>query len=179
MKIGYLSLALLALPVHAADQAIAVTATRDPEWKSYRAFVAGMDAFQSSRTLAPAASLKFILRPYGRAELPADITLRIRGDTVSIPVAIAADRTFVIERHQAASDDDADMVLNQKKGAVRWRPDIRSDGVPPAMRRLGDLRLECAVRGAIEHNEMPMFAQKVLRALNDPCRSQLVRVAYY
>ncbi len=131
--------ATIALP------AVEVSALRDPVEKSYRKIVKGMDLFERRRGLAPAASLRFKLLPRIRGTNMEGITLSIVGDTVHISVPVAADDTFVFERSRRALDEDAAVVPNRKAHSMTWRTDIRTPGLPPNTRRLGDLRLECLV----------------------------------
>jgi hypothetical protein len=124
---------------------VEVSALRDPVEKSYRRIVKGIDLFEERRSLAPDASLRFKLLPRGRDTMMEEIALTIVGDTISIPVPVAADNTFALERSQRALDEDAIVVPNRRAGTMTWRTDIRTPGLPPDTRRLGDLRLECQV----------------------------------
>jgi hypothetical protein len=73
------------------------------------------------------------------------IALSIVGGSVTIPVPVAADNTFALERSQQALQEDAVVTPNRKARTMTWRTDIRTPGLPPNTRRLGDLRLECLV----------------------------------
>jgi hypothetical protein len=126
-------------------QEIAVTATRDPVDKSYRKILNGMDVFESKRSLAPDASLRFKLLPRQHGTNMDGIKLEILGDSFTIPVTVAPDRTFTLQRVQKALDEDASVRPNRKADSLTWRTDIRTPGLPPNTRRLGDLRLECLV----------------------------------
>jgi len=70
----------------------------------------GVDAFQQHHQLAPATSLRFILAADDSAVKLDDVTLRIAGDNTSIPLPLAKDGTFTLERNQAAVDDNADII---------------------------------------------------------------------
>jgi hypothetical protein len=134
----------------AADAPIAqprvdVNAVRDPAEKSYRRIVRGMDLYERRHALAPNASLRFKLLPRNRDTSMEEIALGIVGDTVRIPVPVAADNTFALERSGPALDEDASVVPNRRARTMTWRTDIRTPGLPPNTRRLGDLRLECLV----------------------------------
>jgi len=130
----------------AADrQAVTVTATRDPVDKSYRKMLKGMDLFEEMRSLAPEASLRYKLLPRQRDTKMDGIVLEIVGHTDRIPVPMAPDRTFTLERHRQSLDEDASVRPNRKAGRMTWRTEIRTPGLPPNTRRLGDLRLECHV----------------------------------
>lgn len=125
--------------------AVEASTLSDPVEKSYRNIVRGMDLFERRRDLAPAAALRFKLLPRTRDTDMSGITLAIVGETVDIPVPIAADDTFSFARSQRALDEDAVVVPNRKARSMTWRTDIRTPGLPAGTRRLGDLRLECLV----------------------------------
>ncbi len=44
-----------------------------------------------------------------------------------------------------AFEEDAQVIPNRRVQSMTWRTDIRTPGLPPNTRRLGDLRLECRV----------------------------------
>lgn len=159
-------------------QQVTVAGTKDPDWKPYRKMLDGMDAFDHYHSLAPQAELKFILRPQ-QPKLPvADLTLRIVGDSVNIEVPIAADSTFSVPRDEAAAKDDADLRLSTKKGLFRWRPDIHTAGLPVGTRRLGDLRLECEVRWAVDKFDASFIKLAYLVPLGGVCHTSRSRVFY-
>jgi hypothetical protein len=89
------------------------------------------------------------------------IALEILGDSFAIPVAVAPDRSFALERIQKALDENASVRPNRGADSLTWRTDIRTPGLPPDMRRLGDLRLECHVgmEAGLVSNMIPVFAQ--------------------
>jgi len=126
-------------------QTITVTAAGDPVDKSYRRMVLGMDLFERNRALAPDAQLRFKLLPRRKETDMSSIRVEIVGETVEIPVKVASDNTFTLERIQKALDEDASVRPNRKAQTMTWRTEIRTPGLPPDTRRLGDLRLECAV----------------------------------
>jgi len=139
---------------------VEVQGVKNPDMKSYRAVVAGLDAFEEHHALAPAVpELRFRLTAReGQDQLAADaLYLRIVGNSAPIPVPIAQDGTFSVPRVQSAIDDDADLILNRKKGVLKGSPDIRTPGLPENVRRLGDLRLECQVMVAIAKKEIGLM----------------------
>lgn len=142
---------------------VTVSGTRDPALKPYRAMSAGMDAFDEFHRFAPNASLQFKLSKRGELNWYEgkwdDVNLRLVGNDTSIPVPISGDGRFSLPRSQQAYDDDADLILNQKKSFIRFSADVRTPGVPANARRLGDLRLECKVIIAIGKKELN-FAQR-------------------
>jgi hypothetical protein len=152
------AIALSSANLHAADPrqidrasggamlpSVEVRALRDPVEKSYRKIVKGMEVFEQRRNLAPGASLRFKLLPRNRETDMQGIALGIVSDNVSIPVPVAADRTFALERVPQALEEDAVVTPNRRAGSLTWRTEIRTPGLPAGTRRLGDLRLECLV----------------------------------
>lgn len=133
---------------------------RDPVDKSYRKMIKGMDRFERDRAYAPAATLRFRLLPRLPNARMSGIALRVAGDTVTLPVALAADNSFVLERHAQALREDAAVVANRKSTSMTWRAWVETPGLPPGTRRLGDLRLECRVGmdSGLVSNTSPMFA---------------------
>lgn len=154
--------ALLLMPAAAAQQAPSVTvaATRDPVDKSYRKMLAGMDIFERNHGLAPQATLRFRLLPRLPSTQLDGITLRVAGDSVSLPVAVAPDHTFTLERNAQAAQEDAALIASRKTSTLTWRAQVHSQNVPHGMRRLGDLRLECmvGVEAGLLSNNAQMFA---------------------
>jgi hypothetical protein len=163
-------------PAEEKVEEVKVTGLRDADFKTYRIFMLGLDAFDKHQALAPTAPLRFMLRPLDDNAKFDGVTMRIAGAENSIPVPIAADGTFAMPRDQAMADEDAEILLNRKKGLFRWRALVKSPGVPEDKRRLGDLRLECKVRWAVERSEMPLYKRTILGAFGDPCTSRMVNV---
>ena len=163
--------------------AVVVNGIRNPELKTYRVMAAGLDAFDDYHELAPTApEVRFKLRPRSGAQ-PAgmeDLAMRIAGDTISIPLPVAADHTFSLPRSEEARKENADLLLNKPKGGYRWRPDIHSLGVPEGMRRLGDLRLECKVLVATAKEEIGFWLTSMINTLlltTDWCSHEKIQLS--
>ena len=124
---------------------IAAKANRDPVEKSYRKMVRGMDLFDAQRSLSPSGTLRFKLLPRKPDADMKSIEMEVIGSTVAFPVALSPDNTFTLERNPKAFDENAQVIPNRKAQSMTWRSDIRTPGLPPDTRRLGDLRLECRV----------------------------------
>lgn len=152
---GLIAAALMALSLNATAQqpaagqlapvTISAQANRDPVEKSYRKMVRGMDLFERQRSLSPQGVLRFKLLPRKRDTNLNHIDLVVLSERVELPVPIAPDQTFTLPRHPQALADNAQVTPNRKWLTMTWRTDIRSPGLPPNTRRLGDLRLECQV----------------------------------
>lgn len=163
---------LLAIP--ACAQTVSVSATRDPEWRRYPAFAAGLAAFEKHRNLAPGATLQFQLFPVAGQRMPTRV--RIAGEDQMEVVQVDAQGRFVLPSLAWAIEQNAELLLDAPRASVRWRPLILSEGVPPGHRRLGDLRLECEVRWAVEEFDVPSLMRMVFNASGGPCHSSDVKV---
>ena len=125
---------------------ITAKANRDPVEKSYRKMIRGMDLFERQRALSPYASVRFKLLARKRETEMNNIEMEVIGSTVAFAVPVApVDHTFSLPRNQQAYDEDAQVIPNRKAQTMTWRSEIRTPGLEPNTRRLGDLRLECQV----------------------------------
>lgn len=162
---------------------IAVTAQRDPVDKSYRKMVQGMDLFEAKHGMAPKASLRFKLLPRQPDTNMDGIVLAIVGDSETIPVPLASDRTFTLERRQKALDEDASVRPNRSAGRMTWRAEIRTPDLPPDTRRLGDLRLECHVgmKADLISNRSSVIGQvaNFLLGMRDYCEGSEVHYLFF
>lgn len=173
MAVAVLGLALAcgaaaAAPQDGELQSVQVNAVRDPEMKSYRAVLAGLDAFDEyHQQMAPGApGLRFlVVEPGGSRTGEPALALRIASDDMSFPVPISADGYLNVPRIQAAYDSNADLVFNRKKRSFRISPDVRTAGLPANVRRLGDLRLECKVMVTMAKEEMSFWLKATINTL--------------
>lgn len=120
-------------------------AVRNPVEKSYRQMLRGMDLFERRHALAPQAQLRFKLLPRRRETDMNRIRIDVVGREVDFQLPLAADQTFVLPRNRQAHDENAVVMLNRRALTMTWRTEIRTPGLAPPTRRLGDLRLECEV----------------------------------
>ncbi len=124
---------------------VSAKANPNPVEKSYRKMLKGVDLFEREHAMAPQATLRFKLLPRKPGTDMDSITLAIIGDTVDVTVPISPDHSFALPRDAVALQEEAQVVPNRRKLSMTWRTDIRTPGLPPHTRRLGDLRLECRV----------------------------------
>lgn len=182
--IALLAMHTLLVPAMAAGeepamQSIFVAGTKDPDWKPYKSFLAGMKVFDEKRQLAPDATLRFVLRPRTEKASITGVTMSIEADDgLKIAVQISADGTFQLPRSEEAAQQGGEIILSKKRNTLSWRPAIHSPGVPENARRLGDLRLECFVRWSIEQADLLAFFRASINAFGGPCRSAAIKVDY-
>ena len=125
---------------------ISAKANPDPVEKSYRKMIRGMDLFDSERArLSPQGVLRFRLLPRRPDTDMNSIALEVAGDSIAFDVPVASDHSFTLTRNPQALAENAQVTPNRKRQTMTWRTDIRTPGLPPGTRRLGDLRLECRV----------------------------------
>jgi hypothetical protein len=168
----------------AASPSVTVSSVRDPVDKSYRKIVRGMDLSDKLHAMAPGATLRFKLLPRLEDTKMDGITLKIVGDSMSLPVPVAADRSFALERNATLLKEDASVMPNRKADSMTWRADIRSPGVPAGMRRLGDLRLECRVglAAGLVSQGIPVIGQlarMLATTVSEPCESASVNYFFF
>lgn len=160
------------------QQLVNVQGTRDPDLRPYRTMLKGLDAYADHQRLAPGAPLRFMLIPATPQARLDGVTLHLSADNLSIPVPLAADGGFTLTRDKTAYDANADLVSNKKRDTLRWRADIHTPGLPQNVRRLGDLRLECEIRWAVEQDDLPFVRRNLFRLAGGPCHSSLIHVPF-
>jgi hypothetical protein len=145
-----------------------VNGVKNPEVHSYRAIVAGLDAFDARHALAPdVPQLLFQARTRGGLPLAGALLkgtagteplgARLAGDDgYALPLALDDEGRFQVPRSRPALDADAELRLSGKHSEVRVWPYVRSPGLAGNQRRLGDIRLECQVFVAIAKKEAPL-----------------------
>lgn len=153
-----------------APVTISAKANRDPVEKSYRKMIRGMDLFEREHSLAPGASLRYKLLPRRRETDMNSIEIEIMGTSVDLLVPVAPDHSFTLERNQQAFDENSQVIPNRKAQSMTWRTEIRTPGLPPNTRRLGDLRLECRVgmEAGLVSNSRSLAGLLVSAALDTP-----------
>ena len=174
---------LLVLPARADESppmpSVFVAGSKDPDWKPYKAFLQGMKVFDEKQQLAPAAQLRFVLRPRTGEASVGGVTMSIEDDDgVKIAVPVGVDGSFQLPRSEEAASSNAEIMLSKKRNTLSWRPAIHSPGVPDNARRMGDLRLECFVRWSIEQADLLAFFRASINALGGPCTSAAIKVDY-
>jgi hypothetical protein len=154
-----------------AEQSVEISNAKNPEWKSYRSMLRGLEAFDRYHAKAPLAEPKFVVRPRAEGLSMEGLTLHVKSDQSSLAIPLAEGGYFVLPRDAQADADDADLMLNRKKKLYRWQPAIRTPALPIDQLRLGDLRLACEMEWAIEKDGAPFVFRMFLNATGGFCRS--------
>ncbi|HVL34529.1 MAG TPA: hypothetical protein VM489_02560 [Burkholderiales bacterium] len=185
---AFIAAALCGAHPHAAaadEEAVTVSALRNPVDKSYRRMLSGAELFAQRRgELAPAAALRFKLLPRRPGTRMDDIELELVGDSFATPLPVAHDGTFELPADAAALKERASVRPNRRAGSMTWRAEVRTPGLPADVRRLGDLRLECEVgmRAGLISNYRPVLFRWLDERLADSpeyCRRAVPRYLFF
>jgi hypothetical protein len=169
-----------ALP--ALDAVTVESRPRDRDEKPYRNLLKAIKVFDENRQMAPEAVLRFRVLPWHNVSVMQGLELSLRGNTIKRNIPLADDGSFSLERDPFAAEDDAWVVSNRTNKSLAWRPDIRTPGLPPNTRRLGDLRLECKIdvsgTGADLATGIKPPAFWAIAAVSNPCMNRRVSYAW-
>jgi hypothetical protein len=173
-----LAVALSATPTWAADedyQDIVVEGMKDPFRISPKQLREAVAAYTEGQPkLAPAAPLRFAVFRYRIDPALQDVRFRLladNGDAIPIPIDNAG--RFVLPPLDYSTKLYA-LQANRKAGAVRVRPLILSPDSNEDDRRLGDLRLECAVGWAMLRDTVSVFVRGMIGAAGGLCSSSRI-----
>jgi hypothetical protein len=159
-------------------QSVEINNVKNPDWKSYKTMLKGLDAFEKHHAHAPRAEHKFILKPRKQETGLSGVSLRLATDDYSRPIVLSEDGSFSLPRDPQAEAQNAELMINRKKDLFRWWPLVQSPGLVRNQRRLGDLRLECEMFWAIHYDDLPFIARNFVRALGGPCKTKKVTLGF-
>ena len=130
-----------------APASVVIASMKNPALKPYRIMAAGMETYEEYKALAPDAPLYFKLsRRKGTKEAAVpwqEIKMRLASDDESKQIPIMENGRFVLEKNDKAYEENAELILNQRKSSFSFRPDIRTPGLANHIHRMGDLHLNC------------------------------------
>lgn len=163
--------ALCAAQQAPAAQVVVVQATVDADEVPYARFLKGMAVFEQNRQLAPAATLRFRLYPRAKDASFDGLVLTLAGGGREMRIELDPRQGFALPDLPELARAGAVVMTNKRSGTYAWRVDIRTPGLPPNTRRLGDLRLECKVdmKGAALRRVVRNPALVAMSAVDDPC----------
>ncbi|MYM97034.1 hypothetical protein [Duganella vulcania] len=173
--LGTLFLSNLATAQTAPEQEVNIVGFKNPEHKSYQSFVRALSVAERFKELAPQADPGFRLlsKPPGK-----DLTLRLVGNAAEQPIALDPQGYFHLEKKPAIDDGRADLVVSAKAGAAAFKPSVRTPGLPPSTRRLGDLRMECEMLWVLDKDDMPFLIRSTFQLAGGLCHSGKIAVDF-
>lgn len=160
---------------------VEITSLKGPELKSYSQMLKGLKVYQEMKHLAPDSELYFILLPKNEEVRAEGVTMRLASDETSMPIAIDETGKFQLPLMELKSEDEYDLILNRPKGQFHIAAYVKSANLPDSTKRMGDLRLECQVRWAIEKQDVSVVFSSYVKLLasGNPCTSRTVDVYFY
>jgi len=167
-----------AVPDEAAQEleSVTVSGVKDPGFLTYAKALKALAAFdQHHQALAPAARPRFQLVRNLQKDDPAKtpLALRLAGSEQSVDLPLAADRSFSVPRDALGLGEDPELVINRSRSFYGILPHVVSPGVPPNVRRLGDLRLECEMIYSYVKDDLGILARAAVAALGGGCHTSL------
>jgi hypothetical protein len=148
---------------------VVIAGMKNPELKPYRILSAGMDAYDEYRHLAPQAPLLFQLRPRDRSKIAdhpwQNVKMRLAGEESSMPIPILDGGRFTLPRSEKAYDEDAELILNQKKSSYSMGAHIRTSGLAKNVLRMGDMRVSCEVMVGMAKKEIGFILKSLISTL--------------
>ena len=141
--------------------------TAQRELKTLGTLYEARELFEKHRQLAPQAELKFKVYARTQAEHQQKINLALVTRQGRVPVPLDAEDNFVIDPAWNRYPDATELKSKLLDGRVTWRADIRTPGLPPNERRLGDLRLQCKVgfESGVARGDKIGFIGSMVRAM--------------
>jgi len=143
--------ALMALPAAAQSEAAPPTAVVEVradfatprDAKTLGDLAEAVALFNRLRAMAPQAELRFrVLTRLDRAKAER-LSIQVMAPSGRIDVPLDDLSRFGHDPAWAALPADTLVRSRLRDGEVTWRSDVRTPGLPPHVRRLGDLRLQC------------------------------------
>lgn len=160
---------------------VEISSYKGPELRSYSQMLKGLIAYKEQHQLAPNSELYFILIPKSKSADVRGLTMRLASDDASINIPIDASGKFQLPLIELKKEDEYDLILNKPKGQFYIKPYVKSANLAEDAKRLGDLRLECQVRWAIEKQDVSVVFSTYVKLLasGNPCTSRTVAVHFF
>lgn len=162
------------------SERVEISSYRGPELRSYSQMLKGLIAYQEKHSHAPNSELYFILIPKSKEVTRQGLTMRLASDDTSINIPIDAEGKFQLPLLTLKHDDEYDLILNKPKGQFYIKPYVKSANLPEDTKRMGDLRLECQVRWAVERQDVSMVFSSFVKlfASGNPCHG-VIKVYFF
>lgn len=160
---------------------VEVSGQRGIEFRSYAQLRKGLIAYREKSELAPNSELYFTLIPKSNRYSVDGLSMRLASDDKSIPISIDASGRFQLPYLELKSEDEFDLILNRAKGQFVIKPFVKSANLPEDVKRMGDLRLECEVRWAVERPDVSIVFSTFVKLFSsdNPCISKIIKVYFY
>ncbi|MBI3284888.1 MAG: hypothetical protein HYZ65_08585 [Burkholderiales bacterium] len=126
----------------AQDSTVIVTATRDPQWISYRDAYKAMEIFNDYQKPKNYLKPRFVLWPKNTNESNEELRLQIIGKTTNQEVRLE-NLWGTIPMNKSAYDEGADFRLNRRAGSYRFARVMTIADNPEGVYAEAELRVAC------------------------------------
>ncbi|MCW2318622.1 hypothetical protein M2322_004191 [Rhodoblastus acidophilus] len=159
---------------------VIVTAGEQSEGISYQAIVRGIEAFSRYKRLAPGATPKFVVQPRQPNASLKGLNLIVATASRDIDVPLDKNGVFAAPQNEVGENSEARIILNRPDEAYAIKPFVRTPGLPPNIRRLGDFRAQCEMRWAMERDNesVPLSARLLAGALGSACHNSMIKIIF-
>jgi hypothetical protein len=157
-------------------QAVTIEATKNPLSMKVSRLLLGVEAFETGRRHAPEAVLRFVVSLTKPVSAPLKVWVQ-SGDE-RFPVAVDEKGEFSIPALSPELLAGAILVANVGNKSGKFRAIVRTAGYASDTRRLGDLRLECAVLWAIEREDVSLILRAAFGAAGGVCNSSKLAFSF-
>lgn len=157
---------------------VSISALKNPDWRPLARLQKVRQVFEKKKMMAPAAQLKFRLSRLQQDDYPQPLELRLRGEHHSLPVSLDQNLLFSIPDIQDEDQDLSELILNRPNKSYSWLPFVRSPNLSPHQLRMGDIRLECELRFAMEQDDMSFTERAFFAAMGGYCGSERIHFYY-
>lgn len=183
------TLIALITPARAAEDADAASTVTVKRYKDagkipYSDFRAAFDVFDKNAARIPGATLRFSLVPFTSIEKAKDISIRLIADHDVRYLPLDADAAFTVPRLPPGHDDDWMLVIEahvekMSKDERHFNFIVMSPGTDFDHRRLGDMRIACALSVAVAKARLSLFQRFLAGNRPDPCKAKVVAPALH
>ena len=158
------------------SQTVIIEGIRTPFSIKLARLIRGIEAFESGRSLAPQATLRFVY--LGTKPVGTPLKLWLESGNLRIPVEIDEWGAFSLPAISPDAIAGAALVANREAGSGKVRPLVRTAGLVGEDRRLGDLRLECSTYWEIEKDDVPLLFRAAFGVVGGACNSSKVSFSF-
>jgi hypothetical protein len=157
---------------------VSISALKNPDWRPLARLQTVRQVFEQKKAMAPAAQLKFRLSRLQQDNHAQPLELRLRGDDHSVQVPLDQNLLFSIADVRDEDQGLNELVLNRPKKSYSWLPFVRSPNLSQHQLRMGDIRLECELRFAMERDDMSFTERAFFAAMGGYCGSERIHFYY-
>lgn len=160
------------------DSVSTVKVIANPDKRPFEYFLKGLLSFEKNKALAPNAVVNFSVVEKAHP-LSSNVALEDRSTDSASPVAVSSEGIFALSQHLTGASTRREFVSDKKAGSLRWLPNVRTEGLPSHIRRIGDLRAECLMYSDMEYENMSVMVRSVFWMAGGLCNSSKISTSAF